>query len=355
MQVVIMKIIAIVVLLIVGGTFAFIPYWAVKYVLKKEEEAERILSLGSSLAGGIFLGGGFVHLLPEAISLFASTEIEWGIPMAELLCVTGFLTVFMIEKVIFLRDEEHGHNHSKIQKTPETPQIEGKENEQENGKEETQDSAITIELESPPSTRFSDAKLLPSDSSTNLTEGVVLEEVDLEAKEGENEVKAAAKKGHDHSHFDPKGPLPYLMMAVLSIHSIIAGFALGVQSHIDYVYAIFFAILAHKWVESFALGVSLVRNGVPRNAFMKCILFYSLMVPGGIVVGVILSYVVTGKASDIIQAIVGGLASGTFIYIALVDVLLVEFQTAKDKWWKYVLAIFGFVVITLSVLLFDED
>jgi len=76
----------------------------------------------------------------------------------------------------------------------------------------------------------------------------------------------------------------------------------------------------------------------------------------GIVIGIILSLVIEpGQTSILIQAFVGGLASGTFIYIALVDILLVEFQTARDKWWKYVLCQFGFAAMTLSVLLFDHD
>jgi len=331
-----MKIIALVVLLLIGGIFAMIPFLAVKTILKNEVEADRILSLGSTLAGGIFLGGGFIHLLPEAIALFAKTGIDFQVPMAELLAVGGFLAVFLIEKVIFLRDESW--NQGRV----------------ESVEEERQEAKMKIERTS---------------SEANLTNGsgmVELDEVDIEIKEeGENghseivEEKEHKKGGHDHSHFvmDPNSssPLPYLLMIVLSIHSVIAGFALGVQNSLDYVYAIFFAILSHKWVESFALGVSLVKNKVPRKTLIKCILLYSFMVPSGIVVGLILSFVVTGQASDIIQAFVGGIASGTFIYIALVDVLLVEFAVARDKWWKYLLTVFGFTVITLSVLLFDAD
>jgi len=196
-------------------------------------------------------------------------------------------------------------------------------------------------------------------------EEVEIEEIKSNGTQGEEIVsnredeKLNNSKGHDHSHFvlnpESSSALPYLLMAVLSIHSVIAGFALGVQNNLDYVYAIFFAILSHKWVESFALGVSLVKNKVPRTTLIKCILLYSFMVPSGIVIGLILSFIVTGDASNLIQAFVGGLASGTFIYIALVDVLLVEFAVARDKWLKYLLTVFGFTVITLSVLLFDTD
>jgi len=314
-----MKIIAFVVLFIMGALFAIIPFLTVKTILKNETEADRILSLGSTLAGGIFLGGGFIHLLPEAITLFDNIGINFGVPMAELLAVGGFLIVFFVEKVIFLRDKKWNQGDLKS--------IEVKDN-QENGK--------------------------PNE------EIVELEEVELkdEIKEESNGKINSSGDNSDHAHFvinsNSSSPLPYLLMVVLSIHSVIAGFALGVQSSIDYVYAIFFAILSHKWVESFALGVSLVKNKVSRKMLIKCIILYSCMVPCGIVIGIILSYVVSGQASNIIQAFVGGIAAGTFIYIALVDVLLVEFAVARDKWWKYLLTLFGFTVITLSVLLFDS-
>jgi len=312
MDIFVLKIIALVALLLMGAIFAFIPFLAVKTILKNETEADRILSLGSTLAGGIFLGGGFIHLLPESISLFQSIDINFQVPMGELLAVIGFLSVFLVEKVIFLKDKNRNQGDIKI--------VQKKEQNipQENG-----------------------------------------EMVELELEDDIKEEKIEEDLGHGHTHLvinsNSSSPLPYLLMIVLSIHSVIAGFALGVQNNIDYVYAIFFAILSHKWVESFALGVSLVKNKVSRSTLIKCIILYSCMVPSGILIGLILSFVVTGQASDIVQAFVGGIASGTFIYIALVDVLLVEFEVARDKWWKYLLTIFGFTVITLSVLLFDTD
>jgi len=324
-----MKVIALVVLLLMGGIFAIIPFLAVKTILKNEVEADRILSLGSILAGGIFLGGGFIHLLPEAISLFSQTGIDFKIPMAELLAVFGFLTVFLVEKVIFLRDKNWNQGKVKPVELP-THEVQIESN-IEIKEEERETNGEIVELED---VEIKETKLIEDDHKSEMS-------------------------GHDHSHLilDPNSnsPLPYLLMVVLSIHSVIAGFALGVQNNIDYVYAIFFAILSHKWVESFALGVNLVKNKIPRKTLIKCIILYSFMVPCGIIVGLILSFGVTGQASDVIQAFVGGIASGTFIYVALVDILLVESSVARDKWWKYLLTVFGFTVITLSVLLFDTD
>jgi hypothetical protein len=78
------------------------------------------------------------------------------------------------------------------------------------------------------------------------------------------------------------------------------------------------------------------------------------MVPSGILLGSILSIVLTGPSADVTAAILNGIASGTFIYIALVDILLEQFTDAKHKFWKYMFCFFGFLSITGMFLLFDE-
>lgn len=54
----------------------------------------------------------------------------------------------------------------------------------------------------------------------------------------------------------------YALLIVLSIHSIIAGMALGTETAIVGAVVILVAILAHKGTEAFALGVSLLRGGL---------------------------------------------------------------------------------------------
>ena len=79
------------------------------------------------------------------------------------------------------------------------------------------------------------------------------------------------------------------------------------------------------------------------------------MVPIGLIVGSVLSLVLAGDTANFTAAILNGIASGTFIYIALVDILLEEFKDAKNKFFKYTFCFLGFVVITGLFLLFDED
>jgi zinc transporter 1/2/3 len=78
-------------------------------------------------------------------------------------------------------------------------------------------------------------------------------------------------------------------------------------------------IFSHKWTESFALGVSLLKLGDLRK-FIKAVAFYTMMVPSGLVLGSILSVALSGETATLTTAILNGIASGTFIYIALVGI-----------------------------------
>ena len=72
-------------------------------------------------------------------------------------------------------------------------------------------------------------------------------------------------------------------------------------------------------------------------------------------------------------AVCTGVAAGTFVYVALVDVLLIEFQNQVDKYWyeqtnnahrnqlldslyfrKFLLVLIGFALNASLVLIFDE-
>ena len=54
---------------------------------------------------------------------------------------------------------------------------------------------------------------------------------------------------------------PYLLALILSIHSFIAGAALGIEKTILASVILFIAIIAHKGGAAFALGISMIRGG----------------------------------------------------------------------------------------------
>lgn len=120
---------------------------------------------------------------------------------------------------------------------------------------------------------------------------------------------------HGHTH---KLWAPRLLIAVLSIHSLLAGAALGVEYSKVGAAVIFIAIIAHKGAASFALGHYLQRFELPFAKHFKYITLFSLMTPLGIMAGTILTSEITMEWGRYLSPAFLALAAGTFLYIGSV-------------------------------------
>ncbi len=79
-----------------------------KSALKHTETAH----LGDALASGIFLGAAFFHLLPDSIRLFNQLYDPMNYPMAEAICVFGFLFLLMLERFSLKFSSKRAATHS---------------------------------------------------------------------------------------------------------------------------------------------------------------------------------------------------------------------------------------------------
>lgn len=110
--------------------------------------------------------------------------------------------------------------------------------------------------------------------------------------------------------------MPYLLMILLSIHSIVSGAALGIDNNLSHVIVIFIAIMSHKTAEGFALGLSMRTHRIAKQVCLGLIIVFSLMTPLGIVASTIVSAFLNTAQAAYAQAIFGGIAAGTFLYMA---------------------------------------
>ena len=228
------KIAAIVAILAVAAVGGTIPILATRH-----HASHRFFSLGNSLAGGIFLGAGFIHLLPEAAELLGSV-VEY--PLAPLLAAVGVALLLLIDRVV------------------------------------------------------------------------------LETRVGPDRDRARSRPIY-----------PYVLLVVLSIHSATAGVALGLQSEAVTSLLVIVAILCHKGSAGFALVVSMVAAGAERRQLWTVLAIFASMTPLGIVLGTIASGLLDGPTAVLVEGSFNALAAGTFIYIAILDVINAEMSSADDR------------------------
>ena len=93
MSLVAIKLLASIAILFVGLIGGLIPLLA-----SQGHAGRRFFSLGNALAGGIFLGVGFMHLLPEADEML-SEIVHY--PLASLVTAVGVVMLLCIDRVVF--------------------------------------------------------------------------------------------------------------------------------------------------------------------------------------------------------------------------------------------------------------
>ncbi|MBN2310629.1 MAG: ZIP family metal transporter [Candidatus Hydrogenedentes bacterium] len=81
--------------------------------LAASSRKEAIFSLGNCLAGGIFLGAGLIHMLPDAQEGFSAVAAGIDFPVVSVICACGFLLVLLIERVA-----TSGHGHAGEEQAP---------------------------------------------------------------------------------------------------------------------------------------------------------------------------------------------------------------------------------------------
>ena len=214
---------------------------AIPILAARSHASHRILSLGNALAGGIFLGAGFLHLLPEAGE---ALEDVADYPLAPLLAAVGVCLLLLIDRVVL----ESMHSG-------------------ETGKPQSAQQPI----------------------------------------------------------------YPLVLLVILSVHSVIAGVALGLEAEVAASVLVMVAILCHKGSAAFALVVSVYASGANTKNVWQALAVFVAMTPLGIVIGTVASNLVQGPLATLIEGSFNALAAGTFIYVAILDVISAEMSRIDDR------------------------
>jgi zinc transporter 1/2/3 len=142
----------------------------------------------------------------------------------------------------------------------------------------------------------------------------------------------------------------YALVVILSVHSILEGAALGTEDTLVGSLAIFLAIIAHKGAAAFALGVGFQRSGFDRSRYMRLLLTFASMTPLGIVLGAGLEHLLQGNYGRLFEGIFDCLAAGTFLYIAIIEIIGKEFATKTRSGLKFVVLCVGLGLMVVIAL-----
>lgn len=285
-----------------------------------------LLSHFGFFTGGVFMGAGMLHMLPDAVIL---AQGKWEYPMPYFLACLGFFLIWSVDK-INLTQRQVGNEEIVAVAT---------------GAIQNNEQASVCYVHVSPMKRYEKStntgfkygshnyETFSEGAARRPKESIAVDEVSQPRRkssgcscepieEGEDE---SSHKHSEHSHhvvISGGGLMFPLFLAILfSIHSFIEGLALGVQTEVDAAsVSILVAVVSHKIVEALTVGANFVKERIDLKQAVPVIAVYCLMTPLGILVGTGLTHG-KGESATMIQCILQSLASGSFVYLCIHEIV----------------------------------
>ncbi|KAM4809104.1 zinc transporter ZIP2 [Rhinophrynus dorsalis] len=297
------KVGCLVALLILTLICGFIPAF-VSWFLKSSVQGtyQLIICLISSFAAGIFLGACLLHVVADALSNIAAELSYIDYPMGELILSLGFFFVFLIERVVLYCCRQS-----------QNPELDG-------------------------------IPLPPTPTSTEVSY--------VEKQEPPTDINMTLDN-NTHNHIHPN--LHYasfrslILFLSLSIHSVFEGLAIGLQSSYSSALQVAIAVLIHKGIIVFSLSLKLLQSRICPLWLAIYIVTFSFMSPLGITIGIIVTLKKT-TVITLVQAVLEGISSGTFVYVTFLEILPQELNTEDRPLMKVLFIVIGFTVMAVIAI-----
>ncbi|XP_012885134.1 PREDICTED: zinc transporter ZIP2 [Dipodomys ordii] len=158
---------------------------------------------------------------------------------------------------------------------------------------------------------------------------------------------------HSHSPLPspPRGPLRALVLLLsLSFHSVFEGLAVGLQTTIAATIQLCVAVLAHKGLVVFGVGLRLVKLGTGSQWAAFSILSLALMSPLGLALGMSVATGDSEGGQGLAQAVLEGVAAGTFLYVTFLEILPRELAGPGAPLTKWCCVAAGFTFMAIIAL-----
>jgi len=277
-----------------------------------------VISFSSCFSGGVFMGACLLDLIPDVEEIFkkvlCDVKAEYGVevtfPVAPFSVVLGFGLILIIEQAVLHFQEQ---------------------------------LVVRVREERQPLIHST-----PGHNHRGRRTGSVVQGVSDEVHHDGD--------GHtDHQHinhgaFQHSSLRSILLLIALSFHSVFEGLAIGLQTETREMLAIFMAVMMHKAVMAFSLGLNIAQSSLSVRAFVFSSITFSLSSPLGVAIGIGLSGLPPSISQQICNGVLQGIAGGTFLYITFFEVLPHELNIPSKRLWKVFFVILGFAVFCVTLI-----
>nr|ACO11533.1 Zinc transporter ZIP3 [Caligus rogercresseyi] len=261
-----------------------------------------LLSIGNCFAGGVFLCVTFLHILPHVREDFGGLHLlgDYALlehyPLAELIFMVGFFLVLFVEQLVL---------------------------------------------------HYKDPEIL--DSST-------IGEYQRAARVSEQE-DDHLQRNDDGFHEDTTSLLRSIVLLVaLSVHSVLEGLAIGLQSSERELWEILAAVLSHKLIMAFTFGLSVSQSKIRVRTFALFVFIFSFSCPLGIAIGSGIAAMPYSSVGNVIRVVLTGLSGGTFLFVTFFEIISKEFtRIGYGRLLKFLSLFIGFLGMSGLLVLHSHE
>ncbi|XP_030638239.1 zinc transporter ZIP1 isoform X1 [Chanos chanos] len=294
----------------------FVPLWIIRGAGRRSVDSVTLyktVNLASCFGGGVFLATCLLDLLPVYFASMNETFNNLGItlhfPLPEFILAMGLFIVLVMEQIILALQDQSGDSSEERQ-------------------------ALLID---------SGLQTHNKDSTRHSCQDSSLSQSKIEL----NRAKSSGRVGVQLADFTSHSAVrAFILVFSLSLHSAFEGLEVGLQQDTDHVLEICLALLLHKGILAFSLALKLAQNQLRRTVIVGCLMFFSVMCPLGIGLGLILTEIKATAQHQVARSTLEGLATGNFVYLTFMDILPHELNSPKNRILKVALLLTGFAVVT---------
>jgi len=313
------KLVVMFTMLVVTFLFGMFPLKLFSSVRDNTDVTSRIrwklvLSFASCFAGGVFIAACLLDLLPdveeniqEVLEQIKTTyHVDFDYPLAQFIICLGFFFILTIEQTVLYFQESYMASEER------QPLL-------SRSRQNTETDYRALQRE---------------ESITGLSD----------------QAHHAHDGHHDHDHishgvFQHSSLRSILLLLALSFHSVFEGLAIGLQDVSSNLISIFIAVIVHKAVMAFSLGLNIAQSEMSVKSFLISNLIFSLASPVGLCIGILITDLPSSLPQNIANSCLQGISGGTFLYITFFEVLPHELNVPTNRLWKVLFVILGFSCI----------
>lgn len=286
----------------------------------KSAKFQRIRGLLNCFSGGVFLSTTLLTLLPEGREAMSEVS-DSHFPFTELLTVGGYLLILFIENVASTVCHRK-HEPKSAQEVSSSQEANTHCSEPvENNHASYQEGNVIF---------YSAGGETVRGSAEVNNDRCVTHQVKQEISTRTNsELCVSGTDNHEHVH-RVTNIRDLVLLIALSIHMLFDGLGVGLVDEESKVWSLLAAVSIHRVLIFFSTGLTLCEN---NNAvkFLVAMLYMCLVAPIGLGIGIAISSHGEGFAMMVISAVLQGVAVGTFLYVAICEILTREFENHGDK------------------------